>query len=46
VKVLLWLNDRRIGVIARWRMRRMFRRHRLSPAAQQRLRDTTKRRTP
>jgi len=46
VKLVLWLNDRRIGVIAWWRTRRTFRRHRLSPAAQQRLRDTTKRRTP
>jgi hypothetical protein len=46
MRLLVWLNDRRIGAIARYRTRRAFRRHRLSPAAQQRLRDAAKRGTP
>jgi len=45
--LLLWLYDRHCHLVAWLRMRRAFDRHRrLSPAAQQRLRDTTKRRTP
>ena len=46
MKLLVWANDRRIGVIAAYRTRRMFRRHRLTPAAQKRLREAVRRRTP
>jgi len=46
VKLLVWANDRRIAAVAYCRTRRVFRRHRLTPAAQQRLRAAAKRRTP
>jgi hypothetical protein len=46
VRLFLWLGDRRIAALAAYRTRRMFRRHRLTPAAQQRLRASAKRRTP
>lgn len=45
MRLLVWLDGRRAGLIAWWRTRRAFRRHRLSPAAQQRL-DAVRRRTP
>lgn len=46
MRLLVWVNDRRIGIVAAYRTRRAFRRHRLSPAAQKRLREVAKRRTP
>jgi len=45
MRALVWLNDRRIHLIAARRTRRAFRRHRLSPDAQQRLHEA-KRKTP
>ena len=45
MRLLVWASDRRTGLVAWWRTRRTFRRHRLSPAAQQRL-DAVRRRTP
>lgn len=42
---LTWLDAWRAGVIAHWRVRRAFRRHRLTPAARQRL-EAMRRRTP
>jgi hypothetical protein len=46
MRLLLWLGDRRLSLIAAYRTRRAFRRHRLSPAAQRRLSETAKRKTP
>jgi hypothetical protein len=46
MKLLLWASERRIALLAAHRTRRAFRRHRLSPAAQRRLAEAMRRRTP
>ena len=46
MRLLIWLSDRRTAVVAWYGNRRMFRRHKLTPAAQARLREAARRRTP
>lgn len=45
MRALVWLHDKAIALYAGYRARRQFRRHRLTPDAQQRLREA-KKRTP